>query len=320
MKVKNLLMGLIGVFGVLTVAYAALSVYTLNTTNEYIQEAIEKGKTYQKINDDSRAAQVDFQRQVQEWKNILIRGNDSELYEKHLKQFREKENTVNNRLNNLSKKLKDLNHVKEANEINDLMKQHLDLGERYNTALGQYNKEDLTSYLKIDVMVRGMDRVASKGMDEVSLNILKLTESEFEKINQQVKINYQEKLLSLLIISAIGMLLLLLVGALVTKTIFKYLGNEPKELNEYFAKLANGDLKVNLDINGKDKSSLSYNAKLMQFKLKNLITAVRDSSEEVEEAIKSIGKAKNEESKIEAIGSAKEITKVLKKLTDRFEV
>ena len=31
-----------------------------------------KGKTYQRINDDTRAAQVEFQRQVQEWKNILL--------------------------------------------------------------------------------------------------------------------------------------------------------------------------------------------------------------------------------------------------------
>lgn len=320
MKVKSLLMGLTGLFGLLTMVYSGMNLYTLNTTNHYVKEAIEKGKTYQKINDDTRLAQVEFQRQVQEWKNILIRGNDQELYTKYLKQFRDKESSVNEKLDNLSKQLKDMNHLKESSEIVDLMKQHLDLGVQYNAALSEYNKEDLISYLKVDLKVRGIDRPTSQGMDNISKDILTLTEASFLKIDKEVQQNYQEKVMSLLFIALIGILMLVFVGASITKKIFKYLGNEPEELNEYFAKLANGNLKINLDVKGKDKSSISYNAKLMQFKLKNLITAVRNSSGEVEEAIQKISTTKTEEERDQVILEAKELTKILRNLTDRFEV
>lgn len=320
MKVKNLLMTLTGLFGILTVAYSGMNLYTLNSTNHYVKEAIEKGKMYQRLNDDTRATQVEFQRQVQEWKNILIRGNDNDLYSKYLQQFRDKENSVNNKLNNLSKQLKTLNHIKESHAIDDLMKQHLELGEKYNAALADYDKQDLSSYLKVDVKVRGIDRATSKGMDDVSKDILTLTEESFKKIDQEVQENYQQKVITLLSIAGLGLLALFIVGITISRKIFKYLGNEPEELNEYFGKLANGNLTIPLDVKGKDKSSISYNAKLMQFKLKNLITAVRNSSSEVEEAIQKISLQKDDEDRKEAIGEAKALTKVLKKLTDRFEV
>lgn len=320
MKVKSLLMTLTGLFAVLTVAYSGMNLYTLNSTNHYVKEAIEKGKMYQKINDDTRATQVEFQRQVQEWKDILIRGNDPELYEKYLKQFRDKENSVNQRLNTLSKQLKDLNHLKESHEIDDLIQQHLDLGEKYNAALAEYDKQDLNSYIKVDVKVRGIDRPTSKSMDAVSKDILTLTEESFKKIDAEVQDNYQHKVISLLSIGAFGLLALFIIGLAISKKIFKYLGNEPEELNEYFGKLAGGNLTIALDVKGKDKSSISYNAKLMQFKLKNLVTAVRNSSGEVEEAIQKISAQKSDDERKEAIGEAKALTKVLKNLTDRFEV
>lgn len=320
MKVKNLLMTLTSLFAVLTVAYSGMNLYTLNSTNHYVKEAIDKGKMYQKINDDTRATQVEFQRQVQEWKDILIRGNDSELYDKYLKQFRDKENSVNSRLTLISKQLKQLNHIKESYEIDDLIKEHLELGEKYNAALSEYDKSDMTSYIKVDVKVRGIDRPTSKSMDNVSKDILSLTENEFKKIDVQVQENYQHKVIILLSIGALGLLALFVIGLAISRKIFKYLGNEPEELNEYFGKLASGNLIVDLDVKGKDKNSISYNAKLMQYKLKNLVTAVRNSSKEVEESIQNIAEQKNEEDKIKAINEAKVLTKILKKLTDRFEV
>lgn len=320
MKVKSLLMTLTGLFAVLTISYSGMNLYTLNSTNHYVKEAIDKGKTYQKLNDDTRATQVEFQRQVQEWKDILIRGNDSELYDKYLKQFRDKENSVNSRLSLISKQLKELNHLKESHEIDDLIKEHLELGEKYNAALVEYDKSDMNSYIKVDVKVRGIDRPTSKSMDNVSKDILTLTEDEFKKIDTQVQENYQNKVISLLCICALGLLALFIVGLAISKKIFKYLGNEPEDLNEYFGKLASGNLVVELDVKGKDKNSISYNAKLMQYKLKNLVTAVRNSSKEVEDSIQNIAAQNNDNDRITAINEAKTLTKILKKLTDRFEV
>ena len=48
-----------------------------------------------RTNDNTRQAQVNFQHQVQEWKNILYRGNNSGLHSQYLKQFESREKTVN---------------------------------------------------------------------------------------------------------------------------------------------------------------------------------------------------------------------------------
>lgn len=47
---------------------------------------------------DVAAANVDFKTQVQEWKNILIRGNDPQSLEKYKKHFQERAEQVQQRL------------------------------------------------------------------------------------------------------------------------------------------------------------------------------------------------------------------------------
>ena len=57
--------------------------------------AVSQGIFYQNVNDNTIQAQVNFQHQVQEWKNILYRGNNSGLHSQYLKQFESREKTVN---------------------------------------------------------------------------------------------------------------------------------------------------------------------------------------------------------------------------------
>lgn len=52
--------------------------------------------------DTARLSQVHFKKQVQEWKNILLRGNDRDLFDKHLTAFNEEEQKVNEYLKSLS--------------------------------------------------------------------------------------------------------------------------------------------------------------------------------------------------------------------------
>lgn len=113
--------------------------------------------------------QVDFKKQVQEWKNILIRGTDPQDYKKYLRQFEEREEAVRGHLYALKSKSRYLEGM--GPEIDRLLKTHLLLGEEYRAALEYFDREDPTSYAVVDRIVRGIDRQPQADMEQLVSSI-----------------------------------------------------------------------------------------------------------------------------------------------------
>src|SRR4029453_4960603 len=75
--------------------YRNASIYDAIFTTEVAQQ------------DAARVIQVTFKKQVQEWKNILLRGSDYEQYQKYSKGFHEEEKRVRDAAGDLQSKLSD---------------------------------------------------------------------------------------------------------------------------------------------------------------------------------------------------------------------
>jgi hypothetical protein len=83
----------------------------------------------------------------------------------------------------------------------------------------------------------------------------------------------------------------ILIGAAISLTLFflldrqvlQLLGGEPRIAAEYMKKIADGDLAVEIGVRGKRDDSLMSSLKLMQLKLKNLVSAVSGGAAEVNE-------------------------------------
>jgi methyl-accepting chemotaxis protein len=83
----------------------------------------------------------------------------------------------------------------------------------------------------------------------------------------------------------------ILIGAAISLTLFvmldwqvlQLLGGEPRTAAEYMKKIADGDLAINIGVIGKREDSLMSSLKLMQLKLKNLVSAVSGGAAEVNE-------------------------------------
>jgi PAS domain S-box-containing protein len=111
------------------------------------------------------SAQVHFKKQVQEWKNVLIRGQDPQLFEKYFSQFEDEEAKTRDAVRRL---LPLLAQNAEARIITErFLHAHLELGPQYRSALELYAPSSANPSLAVDLKVRGIDRQPTDLIDEV---------------------------------------------------------------------------------------------------------------------------------------------------------
>lgn len=126
--------------------------------------------------DNTRAAQVEFKKQVQEWKNILIRGYNKKDYEKYKNKFLKSHQKTQKILMKVKLKIKDNQEL--SFKINALLAKHSSLLEKYLIALKFFNPEKPLNPRTIDKMVRGIDRAPTDIFDEIVLVIQKYFSKE----------------------------------------------------------------------------------------------------------------------------------------------
>jgi methyl-accepting chemotaxis protein len=118
--------------------------------------------------DSARYAQVSFQRQVQDWKNVLIRNGSKKDYDKYLSRFEQNQSKLQNLMTDLINQYKDdPRHFQIASDLEVLKTNHQILYTEYKKALKLLDRNDPTSYKKIDNAVKGKDRAVSDGFDKI---------------------------------------------------------------------------------------------------------------------------------------------------------
>ena len=114
-----------------------------------------------------REAQINFKIQVQEWKNVLLRGTDRADFERYFSQFESREARVRDNLRDLKA------FTGEAlpgmrDRIRALLETHRSLGTAYREALAAFDPDDPTSYRIVDRRVRGIDRAPQRRLEAVT--------------------------------------------------------------------------------------------------------------------------------------------------------
>ncbi|MEA9796883.1 methyl-accepting chemotaxis protein [Xanthomonas campestris pv. raphani] len=103
----------------------------------------------------------DFRMQVQEWKNVLIRGRDPAQLDKHLGAFRAQGSKVQAGTEALAKTLSDAQARALAQEF---AKAHLTLQAHYEAALGKFADAGYDTQVG-DALVKGQDRAPSQTLE-----------------------------------------------------------------------------------------------------------------------------------------------------------
>ncbi len=111
------------------------------------------------------SAQVRFKKQVQEWKNVLLRGQKPGLYDRYFSQFQQEEAGTRETVSRLIELLGQNDQARTTAEY--FLEAHNLLGDQYRNALSFYSIEDEFPNLKVDQRVRGIDRRPTDLIDEV---------------------------------------------------------------------------------------------------------------------------------------------------------
>ena len=148
-----------------TLVLGVFAVYSLSHAHDRMKES--QALSYKLIMavNNARSAQVDFKKQVQEWKDVLLRGNDPEAFKKHFEGFTKQEDKVREKLKELPAILRDLGlRTEDAEETARL---HAELGAKYKEALKSYDWKDGESAHVVDKKVKGMDRPPTEAIDKI---------------------------------------------------------------------------------------------------------------------------------------------------------
>ncbi|MFZ5603344.1 MAG: chemotaxis protein, partial [Pseudomonadota bacterium] len=280
LKLKIIVLSTLVVAALLILGLSALG--QLGTFNEGVNRSLDMIRARVAILTAVEQAHVSFKVQVQEWKNVLIRGNNPELYTKYVKQFGDEELRVQQFLASAIQQSGAAQLPVE--ELQKVKTEHAKLGEAYRQALKQFNQSEAETGKQVDTLVRGLDRAASEGL----MALASSTEQAFEQLLVQTAADIGNQFSSarnrFLQIMLVASVLIVALMVLVFLDLFRTLGGEPAYASEVVQKVADGYLDTQVDVRAGDNRSLLAAIAGMARQLSDVITEVRSSAEALSSA------------------------------------
>jgi methyl-accepting chemotaxis protein-1 (serine sensor receptor) len=169
--------------------------------------------------DTARTAQVEFKKQVQEWKDTLLRGNDQAAFDKYSKAFSKQSELTQKNLALLKQQFIKLGF--DTTQVDETLAIHAELENKYLTALKQYDVSKPDSAHVVDALVKGMDRPPTQKIDGIVTYVLdqsqKIMQDRSQKSDRSYTIGVRLQIVVILIAGVIGAVLtVLLIRSIVT--------------------------------------------------------------------------------------------------------
>lgn len=257
--------------GLLILILGGASVWSLFQLNQAIEAFATEAA--QAVDQERKVSQMnlDFRGQVQEWKDLLLRGQNPEKFDKHWKAFVSDEAAVEDKARALSTQIQD----PQSHELlTRFLKEHALMGERYREGLEAYKASGFNA-ASADVRVAGMDRESVAVLRVVSRRLAETAQRIGEEAQRRADHARKWSLVALLVASLAGMGL----AWLVHRSVVTLLGGEPAEAKATAHAIAKGDLSRIVPLAPHDTQSLMAALKEMQNGLAGLVSEVRASTD-----------------------------------------
>lgn len=134
-----------------------------------------------------RVVQLTFKKQVQSWKDILLRGKDDAALRKYSQEFHSHSASVQDLGGNLVSGIKDPN---SRQILEQFLAAHRDLGGRYEAALSLY--ESSRDFSVADAAMKGLDRkptdLLDSAVNSLTARVVSVTEQENARLRSEQRI------------------------------------------------------------------------------------------------------------------------------------
>lgn len=212
-----------------------------------VDASLERAFQLENMVNVSRRAQVQFKTQIQEWKNILLRGADQASFEKHKAAFI-KEGADTQASMEMLKASAEKSGV-DAVAIASAQKALAELQAKYLEALKEFDPAKPESPQLVDKLVRGMDREPTKKLDEIVATIVAYSDAYRAQVSSDGAAKLQ--LASAILLAAVAGATV--IGIVLTRMLVLGITRPLDKAVRVARTVASGDLSSQIAPRGKDE-------------------------------------------------------------------
>jgi methyl-accepting chemotaxis protein len=255
----------------LTIALASFSFLSddISAYQKLLKGPIEASRLIDETN-------LEFKVQVQEWKNVLLRGKNPDSLAKYWGSFETQENKVQNLLGTLVQQLSNRDATL-ANQVQGLREEHRSLGVAYRAGHDAYIAAGYDPFAG-DAAVKGIDRATS---DQLSALVAELRESALRSSDEISSAADRAIATGALIMLAAGALIALISLWLVNRNLIDPI----RQLIDHIAKLSQGNFSERVDTSRADElGRLAVAANILRDFLADTFTRLQRSTSDLDSA------------------------------------
>jgi len=218
-----------------------IGLYATDAQKKIRDKAITELKDSARIVEYSRLVQIHFIKQVQEWKNILLRGHEPDKHERYLSQFRDEVRNTRAVTDTLRELVVD--NPTTGHLVEEFSEQHIQIGKEYNEALKIFDRTLTVPHISADQRVVGIDRKPAELLDEVVKLTLQDRDARLASIKTTTA-SLERQIQVMVLIAAAASILLLLV------LVDRLVGRPMVAATEIARRIAKGDLTGPTEVKG----------------------------------------------------------------------
>lgn len=250
-----------------------LNIASIYRSYQLLAEIEELEVTLFKAERDVSEILSDFKTQVQEWKNVLIRGADDKQREKYWQRFAKTEDDIRQRVAVLQKNTRLLPTIRDELEL--FAQSHQTMGVKYRQGFDAFVDSGF-DVKQGDLAVKGIDREPAERLSALSAAVAKQAADEFHTLRDGMTNTLVIVLVSSLLLSAA-------IIAYVVYRLRRLVIRPVKSIADCISRLATSDYSYRLDYRSQHElGTLADAARALQSKLAASVDRLREADDRVQ--------------------------------------